>query len=88
MEWSLEVLVDDRESKSQSESIRSFCLKEDTPKLGTDESHCLKVLLAANCPNASLGVLKGVSSAMIWTSPHGCQWIKTKGSYTLWSSGS
>jgi hypothetical protein len=55
-------------------------LKENTTKLGADESRCLKVLLAANCPNASLGVLKGASSSMIWTSPHGCQWIKIKGS--------
>jgi hypothetical protein len=75
--------VDDRESKSFSESIRSLCLKEDTTKLGTDESRCLKVLLAANCPNASLGVLKGASSSMIWTSPHGCQWIKIKGSCVI-----
>jgi hypothetical protein len=71
-EWSLEVLVGDRQSHSGSESTSSSCSEHDACKLGIGETHCLKLLFAANCANASLGVLKGVSSSMILTSPHGC----------------
>ena len=76
-EWLLALLLGDGVLHSSSESIWS-CLIGDISKLMTDEEECrLNLSDAASWANASLGVLKGVSSSMIWTSPHTC-WEEKK----------